>query len=164
MSDPAPIHSIDLTGGQPAPAGAPTMLDRLWEYIDQEVALPPVTIVVPMRPKVAVRFGTEIDDDLYRQWFKRATVRNELDAQKLAITVITNKCEAILFDGVEATDDGEPLTFASPAFQRGLGAVSTADAVRKFYVRDADIKTTATKIIEEAGYFDEAETADPTQT
>lgn len=124
------------------------------------------TFEVPGRPGYAVRFDVDVDHNRLGHWRKRAkdtTQPEGLDEVKWAASILASQAVAIVRHGADLELDGQPATFATPAFQELLGVGRPIDAVKALYGRHASVIATAWAVLEAAGYNrrpDEAE--DPT--
>jgi hypothetical protein len=158
---------------------APTAYDELLEQLKTPTAKPELTLPIPERPGWSARYSTSmIDDDLAR-WDRIAGQRDRLDdspergrfTHRLlgAALVLAEKCTAILHDG-EPVKIGDDVTvrFGERAYLESLGTKRSVVAVRIVYDNDADVITTAERIMDAAGYGpgrirdDDEDRSDPT--
>lgn len=152
----------DVAGGER------TALDDLKADLAKQVKTPPVTIGVPRRPNLSLRFSTEINADLLNAWRKRSRERrgsDDVDVLKFSCLVIANQCEAVLRNGeVVPAVNGEPISFRHADLIQMTGAMSAIDAVRKLYGVDGDVINVASEVTRLAGYGDEElDVEDPTK-
>lgn len=137
-----------------------TLLDRLREVIEAEVVKPDIEIKVPDRPGVSVVFSPNLDQATVTSLRNKAGAksRNGMDILKFSGLVIAHTTKAILFDGEEVTDeDGNPLTFASQVILDMVEDDRPWPGVKKFWGSDPHLQATALKILDAAGWGDEAE-------
>lgn len=174
----SPLRRIDLTddGGDAAPeapslvsGAASSPLEALRATLRKEVERDPITLVVPSRNGVAIRFDTNIDADALEAWRRKSRKRDRrsgtevIDPIKLACTVIGNQAREITMGGDAVTDGGEPVLFYSPVLHEMVGASNTLEAVRMMFGVDGHLLDAADRVVEAAGYGDEVEEApDPT--
>lgn len=180
MSDAAPIRRLDLTAGpediEVEPVGGPTglaasPLEQLRGALNKQVEREPITLVVPARRGVTIRFDANIDAEALEAWRKKCRKRDRrtgtdvVDPIKLACTVLGNQASEIQMNGQPVTNDGEPVLFYSPTLHDMVGAHSTLEAVKLLFGVDGHLLDAADRVIAAAGYGDEVEEApDPTET
>lgn len=158
----------------------PTVLAGLREELARKVAKEPVTLVIPDRPKIRVRYSTDIDASAVQGWRRKArnkAMEDGIDALKFAVIVIANLMTGLQYDDGDGRwldvtdDDGDPLTFRGDLTtwlipNPGPGQTRTiTDGVRHLYGSDAAIFKTVEAIFSAAGYSadeDEAVDEDPT--
>lgn len=145
-----------------------TLLERLRIVIEKEVEKDPILIDVKEREGVSILFSPNINQEQLTRWRKQAGERTKdgLNFLKFAGVIVMNTTEQIQFGGEAVTDeDGNYLTFAS---QEILDIVEmdrpSPEAVRRFWGSDAHLQATSLKILESAGWGEEAEVEEnPTQ-
>lgn len=161
------MTDFDMTDAKPEKAPKKnTVLDRLREKLSAQVTRPEVLIEVPARPDITILVSPNIDQSEIKAWRKRAGegTKNGFDANKFARVIIAGTCRGIFMDGEEAfTEEGNPLTFASPPIQEMLSAADPFDAVKKLYALDPHLEAAAGAILDAAGYGDEVNVVDPTK-
>ena len=115
-----------------------------------------VTLKVPARETIKIRYSTDIDLDQITRWrvkAKKSKRTEEIDLVLFNQMVITSQCRAIIFDGTEVVDESDRLiTFNTDGFQESLNAIGPYGAVKELFVRDADILRVGDEILEAAGY------------
>lgn len=165
MAPPRPTVDPDLEDA-PRRAIIDDIAADLAAEVDAELEAAVITLTVPGRPAYSVRYTAAVTYDELVAWTKRAgTVgsgknkrTNELALSRI---VLANRCAGIVRNGSLIIDgDGEPLTFASPAFLETVDATRAVEAVQKLYGRDVDIMHAADRVLEEAGLRDEADDDD----
>ena len=150
------------------PVNAASVLSALKEELKREVQLPPITLAVPARPGMSIRFDANVNSGHIQMWRKQSqnkSMADNFDSLKFSSLVIANKAEAVMFDGVEArTDDGELLNFKNPELLTMLGTNRAVEAVRKLYGVDGHIFVAADEVLKGAGYDAEGQEqqTDPT--
>jgi hypothetical protein len=112
--------------------------------------------VVPSRPNIELAFSTQIDFDLLKQWFKKATDRRkkEFNSLRLGHIVLSNQTRGIRVGGVEVTHEGEPITLVHPRLWDIFGAHSAEQAMKKVFKSEGFVITCGQQVIEDAGYGD----------
>lgn len=152
----------------PSPDDAKTILQAIEAELKHEVRNAPITLLVPGRPGMSIRFDTNIESGSLQAWRKQSqnkSMPDNFDGLKFASLLIANKAECILYNGVEArTPDGDELNFKNPALLEMLGANRALEAVRKLYGVDGHIFIAADEITKAAGYDSEGQEqqTDPT--
>lgn len=130
----------------------------------------PITLKVPSRPGVTIRYSTVLTQEQRKAWQQRATKKSrrqgredEVDEMLFTCLVLANQMEAIQFDGIDAHDPktDEPLTFAQPALWEMVGAENPQECIRKLYANDAHVLTTGGEVLLASGFDDDLDT-DPT--
>ncbi len=145
----------------------PSALDQLKSVVSQEVSLPVISVDLPARPNVQVRFSPNIKSAELKFWRQRSTdKRGELDNVKFSSYVATATCDAILINGnVVLLEDGvTPLVFNSEEFAEMMNVPKSQvvpDGIQEFFGVDAHLETTALTILSHAGYGEEIELDDP---
>jgi hypothetical protein len=130
--------------------------DLLRARVQSRVAPRPVECVVPRLDGCTVLYSIDFEWEQLQAW--RMAARDPEtgvpDPMRVALTVMTNTCREIRFNGRTVRLHGEPRRFHHDDIQEMLGAVGTADAVRKLYANDAHVLITGEKIVAAAGYGD----------
>lgn len=162
-SEPAPSR---LDQSEPKTGKGPSILDQLRQVIEAEVKRPSIEIAIPDRQGVSVVLSPNITQDELTSWRRKAGERSKdgMNFLKFSAEVIAQTTEAIKFNNEEVTDeDGYPLTFASQAILDMVDEERPGmQALKRFWGSDAHLQASALKVIEEAGWGDEAEVANPT--
>lgn len=159
FAPPTPEDALDGTSA----------LEALREALATPAVSEPVTLRVPARPGVSIRCHTRMEQEDRTAWRKRATPRQtggnrrrgrepEPDEMEFALLVLANTCEAILFNGSEAsTSDGGPLTFRSTELWRMVEAPEPRQAIRRFFSNDAHILIASGEVLLASGFDDDLE-------
>lgn len=130
---------------------------------------PTTTIEVTGRPGYSVTFRTDFtgkDLDLLRHRCKNRRFVDGFDGVKFAALLLGFTCQGITRKGTDLADQLDttgPVTFATRALQELYGTADVDSTVRKFYGLEGHVSTTATQLMTEAGWDDEATVADPTE-
>lgn len=137
-------------------------LDELRGIVDATLAPDEATYDVPTRPGWSVRYSAGIDGEKIKHWVRRSTPKSgpgkgELDQTKWGCLVLGTQAIAILKDGANPTESGEPVSFRDPAFLEITGATSVSDCVQVFYggkehIGDGHIAAQAIRLVRLAGY------------
>lgn len=157
----------------PQPHERATTLDGLLGDLENaltaDVSFEPITLQVDKRPGVAIRYRTQIDDDMMTSWRKRAEDRkrpNDLNTLRFCEQIVAAMCDAILMKGTEVHDEaGQNLTFGHKRIRTLYGADRAGEAARKVIGADPHVMIHANRILEAAGFGDqvvEVEGEDPT--
>lgn len=177
MSDFTAPGLSDPTDDQPGDAEQPPTPEDLpigTEVSDLEalatelapVTLEPCTIEVPMRPGYAIRCRTDFtgkDLDTWRGKAKDKRFSDGLDGIKAAALTLGATCIAILRNGRPVLNDGEPVTFSTPAFMGQFGTRDVDHTVRRFFGSEGHVDDAANRLLREAGYGGgEVTVSDPT--
>ncbi len=157
----APPSAAETAGVSP--------LEQLRKALAAPVVSEPVTLLVPGRPGVTLRFATGISEEQRKAWQKRATKKSrrpgredETDEMMFASLVLANTHVAIAFGGLDAHDaDDTPLTFAMPALWEMVGAVDPQSCIRALFGNDAHVLLASGEVLLASGFDDDLE-ADPT--
>lgn len=125
------------------------------------------TIEVPGRPGYAVRCRLDFtgrDLDLLRKRARDKKFTDGIDGIRFACLTIASYCTSIVRNG-EPLDlgDGKAVNFTHPEFQGLYGTTDAVSTVRALFVREGHIDAAVKRLLEEAGWGDEAYTVDPTQ-
>jgi hypothetical protein len=130
--------------------------DLLRARVQSRTAPKPVEYEVPRLDGCSVLYDVSFEWEQLQAW--RMAARDPEtgipDPMRVALTVMTNSCRAIRFNGKTVRLNGEPRRFHHDDIQDMLGAAGTADAVRKLYANDAHVLITGEKIVAAAGYGD----------
>jgi len=145
-------------------------MEGLRNALSAPAVLEPVTLRVPARPGVKVRFHTRMTQEQRKAWQARSKKKRrglgqeaEVDEMMFAQLVVANTCEAILFNDIDAHDsEGTPLTFAHRQLWDMVGADDPQSAIRAFYAVDAHILLASGEILLASGFDDDMSTEDPT--
>lgn len=145
-------------------------LEGLRKALATPVVVEPVTLRVPARPGVTLRFRPDIDDDKRKAWQKRATKKRrgpggaeETDELMFAMLVVANTNVAVCFNGVDAHDEEDtPLTFAHRQLWDMVEARNPQECIRKLWANDPHILLASGEILMAAGFDDDLEAEDPT--
>jgi hypothetical protein len=135
-----------------------TVLDDIKSALAKPVEKAPITLEVPGRPDMAVRFDTNIDADLLQAWTKRCTKRvkgePEVDTMRLASIVIASKAETVVYRNEDVDFDGKPLNFQNTELGEMLRADSRSHlgVIRALYGYDGHILGVMNEILRAAGF------------
>jgi hypothetical protein len=154
----------------PGEVAGPSPLEQLRKALAAPVAAKPLTLRVPERPGVTLRFSTGITQEQRTAWQKRSTKKSrrqnredEVDEMNFACLVLANTNEAIAFGGVDAHDrDDTPLTFAMPALWEMVSAADPVSAIRNLFGNDAHVLLASGEVLLASGFDDDLEETDPT--
>lgn len=148
-----------------------TLLDELEAEIKRDVSREPITLVIPDRPKVSVRYSATVTNEQIKNT-QRKSRRNgpkgpEVDEMKAGGMFLAEQCEAILMNGTEVVDsDGDLLRFGSEEIMEWLGAQTAAGAVLRLYNNDLSVISHVDAVMTAAGAGEDAEVVedeDPTK-
>jgi hypothetical protein len=150
---PAPPAAGEQEIRRPSSTVLESVLDDLEDdALDEDV----VIYGVPRRPGWEVRYLASIDDTEQLTWREVARDPSSpigVNRLLLAQVALAAKCVGILKDGEDVTDSaGQPVTFASPAFQAKLRVKSTEQAVQAFYRRDPDVLAASDELQRDSGW------------
>lgn len=144
----------------------PSDLDNIADELTAQVT-PTTDIKVTGRPGYAVRCRLDFtgrDLDSLRKRAKDKKFVDGIDGVKFGALLLALTCTAIIRNGVELELDGvAPQTFTSKQLQELYGTTSAVDTARKFYALDGHLDAAARKLMDVAGWGDEADEADPTE-
>jgi len=158
MTDPAPAKKAE--------SPKDSILSRLREKLTAVIENDEVQIEVPKRPGVTLIVSPNISQAQVKQWRKRAGegTKSGFDPNKFAAVIIAGTTRGIVLDGEEVTtDNGDPVTFATPFVQEWMEAFDPFDAVKKLYGLDPHMEAAAGAILDASGYGDEVNVVDPTK-
>lgn len=160
---------FDVTGmDDDQPKIERTILDSLQSELSRVVHNEPITLVVPSRPTISLKFDTNIDSAKLQLWRKASqdkSMPDNFDGVKFSAIIIANQCTHVMYDGKIATDvDGVDLNFRNNNFLGMLNSQRAIPAVRKLYGVDGHIFIAADAILRAAGYDSEEQdqSTDPT--
>lgn len=140
-------------------------LDDLRAELTAKVA-ESTTIEVLGRPGYAVRCRVDFtgkDLDLLNKRARDKRFAGGVDGIKFASLVLAFTCLAIVRQGKDLELEGtSPITFTSPELQRLLGTDSADATVRALFGLEGHIDAATKRLLDEAGWGDEAYAADPT--
>ncbi len=124
------------------------------------------TVAVAGRPGWAVVLRTDFthrDVDLLRRKSKDRKFTDGIDPVKFACLLIATNTIRFERRGVTVELGGQTATFATPAFQQLLGAAGAVGTVKQMWGnRDPRVIGVSERLLEEAGWGEEADLADPT--
>lgn len=149
-------------------AGGTTILKSLESELKRKISIPPVTLMIPSRPGMALRFDVNIESGTIQGWRKQCqnkSMADNFDGLKFSCLVIANKAECLISDGHPVVDDkGEDVNFKNPNFLDTLGVTKATEGVRKLYGIDGHVFVAADEILRAAGYDSESQDqqTDPT--
>lgn len=143
----------------PASARGNLRLDlaaRLKEQVETEE----ISLQVPRRPYMHIRYRPEVDYDKLRKWGRICTDKRtkQVDELRLACTVLEATCVGVemTVDGSREevlAEDGESLRFGDRELQDMLGTMEGAPgAIKAVYGADGHILGTMAKVLDAAGY------------
>lgn len=154
------LDGLDAIGSEP------TDLDSIEAELTAKVAETTVINVLG-RPGYAVRCRTDFtsrDLDNLRKRCKDKRFVDKIDGIKFAALLLAFTAVAIVRHGKDLELDGaSPVTFTSPELQTLYRTPDAQATVRAFYGAEGHIDAASRKLLEEAGWGDEADTADPTE-
>lgn len=144
-------------------------LESLRQALAAPVERAPLTLRVPTRPGVTLRFIPNIDDERRKSWQNRATKKSrrqgkddEVNEMLFAQLVLANTHVATCFGGVDAHDDTDaPLTFAHRQLWDMVGATDPQSCIRKLFANDAHVLIASGEVLLASGFEDDLE--DPTE-
>lgn len=145
-----------------------TMLDELRADLAQEIADEPVTIAIPGRPGIELKFSTALDQHVLaklRKASKDRSMPEGIDELGLACRILATQHAGLIRNGEEVLTEGEPLTVRTPALLDLVGASRPVEAVRALFGKDGHVLAAARRVLQGAGYDEDALEAgsDPTQ-
>lgn len=157
----ASVHEFGTpSSGGPVEDAGDMNPETIFEMLRDELAKPvenePITLSVPTRSNIKVRFNTDIEFDLLQTWMRKSVKKGITDQLLFALQVLAFTCDCILLNGQDAQDEeGTNLTFAHAQFRKMLDARDTREAIRKLYVKEGHIIGIAQKVTEAAGYSED---------
>lgn len=127
--------------------------------------VPTIDLEVPTRAgwvlRVRADFGSR-QVDHWRKLSKDRKLSDGFDGGKFAALVIGANTTAILRHGEPLVIDGTEQTFTTKELAEVLDGATVADRVRTLYALDGYLDAAAKRVLAEAGFGEEATTADPT--
>lgn len=141
-------------------------LEALRTELAKEAKRPPITLGTEERPGFAVRYAADIPMERLTAWQKASKDSSQeggIDAMRLACIALANCCEALEHRGRRIEENGEVITFRSREFQERAGVIDPLQAVEWWYGSDGVILVTFGKLMQAAGYDEDAVTRDPTK-
>lgn len=140
-----------------------SLLDQLRADIAVPLPRDEITLHIPERPHISITYDTRLSWDMAK---KIGSQVPDGDILTIAAMTCSAQCLKIERNGeVVMDDDGtKPVTFKSKAFIDATGAVTTTEALRKFFGRDADVIGHYQALTEAGGWNRQAKdkTPDPT--
>lgn len=138
-----------------------TVLASLKEELKRVVKNAPITLQVPSRPGMSIKFDTNVEAKTLQMWRKASnnkSMPDNFDSLKFSSIVIANQATEIFFKGDLAVDEsGEVLNFKNQKFLEMLDAPKAVEGVRKLYGVDGHIFIAADEILRAAGYDSEGQ-------
>lgn len=154
------------TGTSTAAAAGGSLLGRLAERAQRDLAGRTVDLPVPDVAGTSVRYSTNLSFEAHRgMQLAAADSDMPLGYHPLlyALNMATDLCRAIVVDGEVVTGgDGKPVTFTSTDFQAALGAHDAHSAVLRLYGVEGDVIRVGASLQEATG-FDPTKGLDPTR-
>lgn len=154
-----------------------TPYDRLKRILAEKVHNPSITLQVPMREGLSIRYSPNIEAEDFELWRRNSVAGNrrarrsedgEVDQHRFMASVVYNTAEIFLVDGEDVylnNNVDTPLNFKEQASLRqifGITASTATELVRKVFANDAHVLSAGAQILEAAGFGDElAEDASP---
>lgn len=168
--------TMDMSGGdtegtpsdakKSEPQTGETVLNRLRTIVEKEVRRPDIQIDIPDREGVAVVFSPNVEQEDLVKWRKQAGegTKAGINFLKFAANVVGATTVQILVDGDPVQDDvGNDLTFGNSEILDMVDEDRPWPGIKRFWGNDAHLQATALKILDEAGWGDEAEAVNPTK-
>ena len=152
----------DISVSEDGAAPTNNIMSTLREELKRKIENKPLTLAIPSREGVSIKFNTNIEAGLIQQWRKRAsdkTMPDGFDPLKFACIVLANQAEVVIHQGKEAVGNNKDfINFKNPELLEMLGTERAVDAVRKMYGIDGHILQVVEKLFSAAGY--DAETSE----
>jgi hypothetical protein len=148
--------------------GDTTVLKSLEKELKRQINIPPITLMIPSRPGMALKFDVNIESSTIQGWRKQCqnkSMADNFDGLKFSCLVIANKAESLISDSRPVVDDkGDEVNFKNPNLLDMLGVHKATEAVRKLYGIDGHVFVAADEILRAAGYDSESQDqqTDPT--
>lgn len=146
-----------------------TALDDLKRILAADASNAPITLPIPNRPGMGIRYDTNIDAVRAEHWQRRSidVKTKRMDMVRFGTFVIAATGQCVIIDGKDAQKDGENIRPASVTIRESLGLPdgSTPYAIiRALFGSDGHIISASDRIMSAAGYGSEIETEeeDPT--
>jgi len=166
MSDVFDLSNPVPTSSSPSVSSAKpeTILDRLKANLSKKVERPLQRIEVPERPSVSVQFDPNITQQQLKAWRKQAgegTSKDGIDAAKFSLIVVSQTCRGIFLDDEQVySEEGAPLTFASPEIKAWLDADTPTRAVVALFGVEPHVQAACVAILDAAGFGDSVDTVE----
>lgn len=149
------------------PVAGTSVLEALKAEVGRKVRRDSITLEVPERPNMVVRFSPNITSEQLAEWRKRATIKrtDALNGNYFSALILANTCEGILFGGQPVQDDhGNDVTFRSEEMLAATNTTKAVECVRAIYGIDPHVEAAAFKVLEAAGWGEEvSDTENPTK-
>ncbi len=142
-----------------------SMLNMLRKTLAKKVARTDVLLEVPERPEIVVRYSPNITNQQMKAW-RRASGsdrKDGIDSVRFACHVLANTCVGIMLNGVDITENGDPVTFNHESVMKMVGASRVFDTVLAVYGVDPHVEAAALAVLDAAGFNDSVEQVDPTK-
>lgn len=160
------IDAPDLAPFSDEETRGTSMLDDLNAALDAalsaDVVKEDVTLPVPLRPGLTVRFSTDVDDEKMKGWRARSqdstrgAGKGDVDAIRWSSLIVATQAQAFLMGGKEVHDtSGQTYTFGHAQIRAKYGAQTAVQAVSAVYSSDPHIMIVANEILERAGFGDQ---------
>lgn len=143
-----------------SPVEGSSVLDALKQEVARKVRRDSITLEVPERPNILVRFSPNITSEQLAEWRKRATVKRTdvLNGNYFSALILANTCEGIIFNGQPVLDEaGHEVTFRSEEMMLATNTFKAVECVRAIYGIDPHVEAAAFKVLEAAGWGEEVE-------
>lgn len=142
--------------------------DDMWAAVAAQVEVDEISLPVPARPYLFVKFAPDIEYDDLKRWQKRCTQKKVLNELSFAFIVLGATCCGMEYERnghryEEFGPGGERVTFASQKLQKKVGAPigGVPGAIKALFVKDAHILLAMHRVVEAAGYnLDDLEIAE----
>lgn len=149
---PEDLDQVEASVASSRPEAA--LKGQVLQRLKANTARLPIVLDVPDRTGFQVRYSVMLDIDQVKSWQRASIVDGEMDLFRLALLTMVGQCEAILVDGEPVKDQGETVTFQSPAFLDLYGAITADVAARAFYGNDTMVNATYQAILTASGAGD----------
>jgi hypothetical protein len=161
------VPAILRTPAAPAQAPKLSLLDELAEEAQKSIETF-VTYAVDRRPGWSLRFSTLLEIEDVKRYQRQAQGKKKRIEDSDPIIQngmpLVERNVAILKDGVEVLDaDGDNLTLGSSEFRDMMGEPVAVQALLKF-VGDGALLSMGGSLFREAGYGEDLEPLDPTES
>lgn len=157
--DAAPKHKTE--------SGLPSLYAKLREELSKPADIPTdVTLKMPGRPDLSVKFSTDLSLDKLNRYRKAArknkkNPNSEVDSLTLQTIILQEMCICLVYKGEDVyTPDEELYGFKTRAFLDDMNSLDYLGAIQKFYERDAFILRHGAEIVTAAGFAGEFENDD----
>lgn len=141
-----------------------TVLDDLKSAVNEDTEESVKWYPVPARDSIELGFSINLDFDLLRSMFKKATNRKtkEMDPLRLAHMVLSHQTRGLKVKGREVTNDGSVLTLVSPKTWELFEVGSVQQAIKKIMKFEGHIIALMQEVLDDSGYGDvDIEADDP---